>query len=196
MELVKGKELYDEIIARDHFNEAETASVIIQLLQAVYYCHQNNIVHRDIKPENLLVSDEGVVTLVDFGTSRFYGENVTMKAKRGSSYYMAPEVIKGSYNQKCDNWSIGCVVYIMLSGWPPFNGPTDADIFNAIKKGKYSTSGDIWDGISDDCKDFISKLLEMNQDKRLSTKEALEHPWILANKTEVKIDKKMLTTGI
>lgn len=98
------------------------------MLSAVSYCHSKKIVHRDLKPENLLLESnrpDSEIKVIDFGTSRFYDPSRKMNSKFGTPYYIAPEVLKKSYTEKCDVWSCGVILYILLSGFPPFNGPDD-----------------------------------------------------------------------
>ena len=114
----------------------------------IAYCHENDIVHRDLKPENILIEDikssKLNVKVIDFGASSLTDPNQKLRDKFGTIYYIAPEVLKGSYDEKCDVWSLGVILYIMLSGEPPFNGHTDEEIIKAIKKGKISFKESIW----------------------------------------------------
>ena len=132
-ELCEGCELFDEISKRETFTELEAAHVTKQLLQAIAYCHGQNIAHRDLKPENVLIDikNRGIIKVIDFGTSHHYdSSNHTMHQLYGTPYYIAPEVLSGNYTEKCDIWSIGVIVYIMLCGKPPFTGSSEDDILN------------------------------------------------------------------
>ncbi len=127
-ELCDGKELFDEIIQRVKFTELEAAIVTKQMLQVMAYCHEKKVAHRDLKPENVLIDskNKGAIKVIDFGTSHvFDGKNHEMHQMYGTAYYIAPEVLSGTYTEKCDLWSIGVILYVMLSGKPPFNGKTD-----------------------------------------------------------------------
>lgn len=119
--------------------------------------HQSNIVHGDIKPQNVHFKDQDdtIIKLIDFGTSRRVNDQHAMHGVFGTSYYVAPEVIMGTYSEKCDVWSIGVILYILLSGEPPFNGSTDQQIVENIKGGEFSMSGPAWDDISNEAKDLI-----------------------------------------
>jgi calcium-dependent protein kinase len=134
-ELCDGRELFDEIIARGRFIEQEAAIVTKQMLQAIAYCHENNVAHRDLKPENILIDykSKGSIKVIDFGTSHvFQKEANVMHQMYGTAYYIAPEVLAGAYTEKCDVWSIGVILYVMLSGKPPFNGRNDREILAKV----------------------------------------------------------------
>ena len=143
------------------------------------------IAHRDIKPENFLLykeDDDSHIKLIDFGLAKQIEANEVMNAPNGTPYYIAPEVLKGSYTTQCDNWSMGVVLFIMLSGKPPFGGKTNKEIIDNVLKGTYSFSNPVWDQISDDAKDLIQKLLNKQADERLTAEEAYAHPWIQQQK--------------
>ena len=175
-------ELFDEIIKKKIFTEDEASFIIYQILQAVRYCHDMGIIHRDIKPENIMIShreNNGLlhVKLIDFGTSKLFSKGDKHKTFVGSSYYIPPEVIKKQYGEECDVWSVGVVMYILLCGKPPFNGEDDDDIFHAISIGKYDTSSEVFQKLSNNAKDLLNKLLMYNQSERITAKDALSHPW-------------------
>jgi len=165
------------------FAEADAARIIKSLLSAVSFLHSRDIVHRDLKPENILFVDEDTddspIKLIDFGLSiRHTRECPPLSNVVGTSYYMAPELLRGCYDRSCDLWSIGVISYIMLSGRPPFNGSDDESIFKKIRKGQYKMEGSIWDGISECAKDFIRCLLEVDPSKRWTAQMASEHAWL------------------
>ena len=135
--------MFDEIIKRKYMSEKDAAYIIRQVLSAITYCHSKGVVHRDLKPENVLIDmiqENGKINIkvIDFGTALFLAPQVRLKETMGTPYYIAPEVLKGNYTEKCDVWSIGVILYILLSGSAPFNGATDEDIMNAVKKGTYA----------------------------------------------------------
>ena len=182
-----GGELFDKIIEYTTdtgcFDEVGAATVIKSLLESVAYLHRNGIVHRDIKPENILfVTEEEEdlsVKLIDFGLSRRHKKgDAYMSNPVGTAYYMSPELLKGKYDQSCDVWSTGIVAYILLCGYPPFNGDTDPDIFESIKTAAFSFPSQAWGHVSPEAKDFIKCLLRKDPRKRFTAEEALKHPWI------------------
>ena len=115
---------------------------MFQLISAVCYCHERNIVHRDLKPENILLDnkskDKVSIKVIDFGTAQAFSSKSNLRTTAGTAYYIAPEVLMKNYNEKCDIWSCGVMLYILLSGTPPFNGQTDEDIIRAVKKTKFT----------------------------------------------------------
>ena len=152
-----------------------------QSFYALCYLHKNRICHRDIKPENFLLykeDDASHIKLIDFGLAKRVVPNEIMNKPNGTPYYIAPEVLKGSYTTQCDVWSMGVIMYIMLCGKPPFGGKHNKDIINNVLNGTFSMKSEIWGTVSNDAKDLISKLLERSADMRLTAYEAFEHPWI------------------
>ena len=179
-EVVKGGELFDFIAVSKNLSEASAAFFFRQILNAVYYCHSKGIVHRDLKPENLLLvskDKDSLVKIIDFGTSAFIDSGKMISGKIGTAYYMAPEVLRGEYNEKCDIWSCGVILFILLSGKPPFNGNSDKEIISNIEKGKLKFKSQIWSSISSEAKSLISKMLEPDQSQRLSASEVLSDVW-------------------
>ena len=134
-----------------------------QVLQAVAYCHSKNIVHRDIKPENLMMDspDTEVVKVIDFGTSTEYDKKKAMKQTFGTYFYIAPEVLNHNYNEKCDVWSVGAIMYTMLVGAPPFSGETEDDIIQSVLSGKFNKNSKHYRRLSQDAKGLIKSLLTM-----------------------------------
>ena len=183
-EYCKGGELFDMILKRLYFTEQEAANIMSQLLSSIGYCHSLNIVHRDIKPENLLISSkiDLNIKVIDFGTAMIFDPKQMITKKSGTPYYIAPEVLQKSYTSKCDIWSAGVIMYILLCGNPPFNGKNDEDILRSVAKGKYNFAGDNWSNISKEAKDLIAKMLTYDPNERISALEAFHHPWIIAFK--------------
>jgi len=182
-----GGELFDRIVDSTNtsgcFSERDAAGVIRSLLEAVSHLHSNGIVHRDIKPENILYESQqkdAAIRLIDFGLSRTHDvkRDGMMANPVGTAYYMSPEVLKGSYDKSCDLWAVGVVAFILLCGYPPFNGNTDEDIFAATRRGHFLCAGVAWMIKSDEAMDFVTCLLRRDPRKRMNAEEALEHPWL------------------
>jgi len=149
---------------------------------ALNYCHSMNIVHRDLKPENFLFvseQDENDLKIIDFGLSKMLvkGKLQRMKTRAGTPYYISPEVLTGNYDVSCDMWSAGCILYILLCGYPPFYGDDNNEILANVQKGKFDFDDEEWDQVSKEAKDLISKLIT-SPERRLTAEEALQHKWI------------------
>ena len=175
-------ELYTEINHKGKFTEREASFIIYQILLAINYCHKMGIVHRDIKPENIMIERKELnellrVKLIDFGFAKIFSLNVNHKTIAGSSIYMAPEVLRANYNESCDLWSIGVILYILLIGQPPFFGKNENEISQAIKTGKYDINNKQYLSLSQNAKDLIAKLLKYYPQERITALEALNHPW-------------------
>lgn len=180
MELCTGKEVFGKIIEDGKLTEQAVSKIIAKVLHAVSYCHSKGITHRDIKPENILFKSndpEAEVKIIDFGLSRKYLSNEKMHTILGTPYYIAPEVLKGEYDEKCDVWSVGALTYIMLSGEPAFNGTSNNEIFNKIINEELQFPKEKWSQISKDAIDFIKHCMIKNPDKRTSAAEAINHAW-------------------
>ena len=175
-------ELYNEIKAKAPFTEELSAYYIREILLAVHYCHNMKIVHRDLKPENILIVQRmkngfHPIKIIDFGTAKVFSKTKKEHLLIGSAYYIAPEVLNKNYNEKCDLWSCGVILYFMLCGKVPFNGKNEKELFENINKGKYDLESYPWGIISENAKDLIKKLLILDTKKRLSAEEALKHSW-------------------
>jgi calcium-dependent protein kinase len=178
-------ELYNQI--KHEYNENQLAVLFYQLFSALTYLHTNNIVHRDLKLENILISEIEKdkktgkkyfwIKIIDFGTAKIFEKNKKEKAIVGSSYYIAPEVLQKAYNEKCDTWSAGVILYMLIVGRAPFDGADDEEIIENIKKGKFNAKHKKLVASSNEVQDLVKKLLEVNVNKRLSAQEALKHPW-------------------
>ena len=194
-EYCAGGELFNELIKKGSFKEIEASFIMKQIFSAVSYIHSNNIVHRDLKPENILLDTEegkNIIKIIDWGTARYFDKNKKMNRISGTPYYIAPEVIMGNYDEKCDIWSCGVIMYILLCGYAPFNGETDEKIFEKIKLGKYTFPKKEWDYVSSEAKDLIKHLLEYNPKKRYSANDVLKHHWMIKGNINVKIDKSFV----
>eukprot|EP01016_Furgasonia_blochmanni_P042442 TRINITY_DN563_c0_g2_i7.p1 TRINITY_DN563_c0_g2~~TRINITY_DN563_c0_g2_i7.p1 ORF type:complete len:335 (-),score=102.81 TRINITY_DN563_c0_g2_i7:569-1510(-) len=193
-ELCSGGELFDKIEKEGGFKEKQAAQTVKQILRAVCYCHKNNIMHRDLKPENVLYDakeDDATLKVIDFGTSIAFDPNKAQKSKLGTPYYIAPEVLNKNYNEKCDIWSLGVITYILLVGYPPFNGEGDEEILSKIRKGKFAYPKADWAKISQEAKNFIDKLLAYEPENRYSAEEALLDPWIANCENMMDLDNEV-----
>ncbi|CTQ40993.1 Calcium-dependent protein kinase 2 [Babesia microti strain RI] len=181
VEYCYGKELYRRLDSYKRFNESYAKKLTTQILLALNYLHSNGICHRDLKLENCVLSTLQVdsnLKLIDFGFARLFKKGLPMSAMHGTVYYVSPEVIDGCYNEACDIWSLGVIVYMMLSGKPPFNGSSDKEILLRIKREKIQFTGARWSGISNLAIDFIKQLLNRDETSRASAKDALKHSWL------------------
>ena len=165
------------------------------ILSGIAYCHEKGLVHCDLKPENILLAssdpNETLMKIIDFGNSSFCESGQRLKSKFGSVYYVAPEVLQASYNEKCDVWSLGVILFLMLSGKPPFNGNNDQAILTAVYKGEFSMNTPEWENISEEAKDLISKMLIKDFELRISAKDALNHSWFTNHTKEKTIKLEM-----
>ena len=183
--------ILEKIQKGETFGEKEAAVIFKQLVSVLSYCHSQGICHRDLKPENILYfnkNPDSPIKVIDFGLSKIFGEikplmrgnkiekNI-LSARLGTAYYMSPEVLQGNYDSKCDVWSCGVMLYLMLCGYPPFDGQNEHDIFKAISKKKFHFPEEEWRGISDDAKDLIKHIL-CDADKRFSADNILNHQWV------------------
>jgi calcium-dependent protein kinase len=181
MELCTGGQLFDKIITEKNFSETVAANYMFDLVSAIKYCHDMRLVHRDLKPENLLLeddSDHSRLKIIDFGTSQYFKPQEKLQAFVGTPYFVAPEVIKGSYNEKCDVWSLGVILYTMLSGSPPFPGSKTETIYKKIQNNQVSFKKKVWKSISQSAKELISKMLIKDPSLRPSITEIFIDTWI------------------
>jgi serine/threonine protein kinase len=197
MELITGGELFDRIVRKTCYKEAEARQLARTLLGAIKYMHDNNIVHRDLKPENLLLTSEKNdfdIKVVDFGfATEVDGDN--LRAHCGTPGYIAPEILKDlPYGKSVDMWSFGVILYILLGGYPPFYDKNQQLLFRKIMKGAYVFHPEYWQEVSDEGKDLIRKLLVVDVPSRLTVEQALAHPWFAGE--EELLQKRVLTYGL
>lgn len=169
MELAEGGELFEKIVEMHKFSEKQAASLMKKILSSVKHLHEHGICHRDLKPENFLFSDntsEGEIKLIDFGLSKRFGHiqeadpAEKMHTIVGTPYYVAPEVLKGNYDFSCDVWSLGVILYIMLCGYPPFEGDNNKEIFKRVLQQKLEFDPEDWSDISDEAKHLLGLMLQ------------------------------------
>ncbi|XP_057963614.1 calcium-dependent protein kinase 26 [Malania oleifera] len=184
MELCAGGELFDRIIQRGHYTERKAADLTKIIVGVVEACHSLGVMHRDLKPENFLLvnkDDDFSLKAIDFGLSVFFKPGQVFSDVVGSPYYVAPEVLCKHYGPEADVWTAGVILYILLSGVPPFWAETQQGIFDAVLKGVIDFESDPWPLISDSAKDLIRKMLCSQPSERLTAHEVLCHPWICEN---------------
>ena len=182
MEECKGGEIFDRIIEhiqnKQMYSEKDAAIIFQQVMSCIQYCHNQNICHRDLKPENILYLNAGSeknnrIKIIDFGLSQ---ASDRLKTKVGTAYYVSPEILKGNYTQLCDIWSAGVILYILLSGDPPFNGANDSAIYNKIAEMRYTFPESKWKNVSNDAKDLICHML-VPEKERFNAEQVLSHKW-------------------
>lgn len=181
MELCEGGELFDRIIARGHYSERAAAGICRAIVNVVNICHFMGVMHRDLKPENFLLAtkdEDAAIKATDFGLSVFIEDGKVYRDIVGSAYYVAPEVLMRSYGKEIDVWSAGIILYILLSGVPPFWGETEKKIFDSILKDDIDFESDPWPSISNGAKDLIRKMLMRDPKNRITAAQVLEDPWI------------------
>ncbi|XP_037458013.1 uncharacterized protein LOC119329119 [Triticum dicoccoides] len=181
MELCAGGELFHRLQERGCFPEHEAATLFRYLMEVVAHCHSKGIVHRDLKPENILLvskSPSSPIKLADFGLATYTQPGQRLSGTVGSPFYIAPEVLAGGYNEAADVWSAGVILYILLSGIPPFWGKTKSKIFECIRSTELRFPSDPWDRVSDSAKELITGMLRRDPAQRLTAEQVLEHSWI------------------
>ncbi|XP_011500180.1 PREDICTED: calcium/calmodulin-dependent protein kinase type II alpha chain isoform X2 [Ceratosolen solmsi marchali] len=182
-DLVTGGELFEDIVAREFYSEADASHCIQQILESVHHCHYNGVVHRDLKPENLLLASKAkgaAVKLADFGLAiEVQGDFQAWYGFAGTPGYLSPEVLKKeSYGKPVDIWACGVILYILLVGYPPFWDEDQHRLYAQIKSGSYDYPTPEWDTVTPEAKNLINQMLTVNPTKRITANEALKHPWI------------------
>lgn len=186
---MKGGDLFDRV-AEKPLTEKEAKHVTRSILSGIQYLHANNIVHRDLKPENIMmVGNESMdVKITDFGLSRIVDEKGEMSTLCGTPQYMAPEILlRMKYSSKADVWSIGVIIYVILSGRHPFNGPKINDILKKIQAGPLDFSHPVWRAVSPLAKDVIRSILVIDPEKRPSVDKVLAHRWFAEDEDEAQV---------
>jgi calcium-dependent protein kinase len=193
-EFLQGGELFEMITVQHTFNEIDAAKVMKQLLNGINFLHNKNICHRDLKPENIMLVNKNdrnyELKIIDFGTATDYQSGKKLTRFIGTSYYISPEVLRESYDEKCDIWSCGVIFYILLTGYPPFNGNSNKEIFQNIKHQKLEYDTEEWKDISQDAIDLVKKMLDRKPEKRLSAEACLNHRWFKVLENQEKTSQK------
>uniref|UniRef100_UPI00398F1B81 calcium/calmodulin-dependent protein kinase type II subunit gamma isoform X1 n=1 Tax=Pristiophorus japonicus TaxID=55135 RepID=UPI00398F1B81 len=187
-DLVTGGELFEDIVAREYYSEADASQCIHQILESVNHIHQHDIVHRDLKPENLLLASKcksAAVKLADFGLAiEVQGDQQAWFGFAGTPGYLSPEVLrKDPYGKPVDIWACGVILYILLVGYPPFWDEDQHKLYQQIKAGAYDFPSPEWDTVTPEAKNLINQMLTINPAKRITATEALKHPWVCQRST-------------
>jgi calcium-dependent protein kinase len=187
MELALGGELFEKIVELQSFPEVKAADLMRQIVSAILHMHEKGVCHRDIKPENFMFSDKGKdseLKLIDFGLSKRFGKNESgvpggdfMHSIVGTPYYVAPEVLEGNYGFQCDVWSLGIIFYILLCGYPPFEGDNNKEIFKRVMTQEVEFDPAEWSHISQEAKNLILKMLQRDQNKRIHLSDVIKDGW-------------------
>ncbi|CAI2369142.1 unnamed protein product [Moneuplotes crassus] len=191
-ELCIGGRLIDQISSRPSFGEKDAVHIMKQIFFAVSYCHAEGINNTSLQLENILFEYDGpfaLIKLVDLCSPMKYSACDEASKTSVPSYYISPEVLAGVSHKNCDIWACGVIMYILLCGRPPFNGDTEDEILENISKGHYSIESDLWENISEEGRDLLKSMLEFTPDERISSKDALKHPWLTAHSKEISDDK-------
>ena len=206
LELCSGGELFDRIIEKKYYSESEANIIFKQIMKAIMHCHMQGVCHRDLKPENFIMiskDDPYTLKLIDFGLSRTFDNNdvnvlaqkknvdnvpqgkrhtrAVLMTKAGTPFYIAPEVLTGNYNEKCDVWSAGVILYILMCGYPPFYGENNKQILDEVKKGKLDFTSVEWNNKSPAALDIIRKMIAPHE-SRLFADEVLKQEWMIVDK--------------
>ncbi|NP_001025296.1 calcium/calmodulin-dependent protein kinase (CaM kinase) II gamma 1 [Danio rerio] len=187
-DLVTGGELFEDIVAREYYSEADASHCISQILESVNHIHQHDIVHRDLKPENLLLASKmkgAAVKLADFGLAiEVQGDQQAWFGFAGTPGYLSPEVLrKDPYGKPVDIWACGVILYILLVGYPPFWDEDQHKLYQQIKAGAYDFPSPEWDTVTPEAKNLINQMLTINPAKRITAEQALKHPWVCQRST-------------
>ncbi|XP_051936162.1 calcium/calmodulin-dependent protein kinase type II subunit gamma isoform X7 [Hippocampus zosterae] len=187
-DLVTGGELFEDIVAREYYSEADASHCINQILESVSHIHQHDIVHRDLKPENLLLASKmkgAAVKLADFGLAiEVQGDQQAWFGFAGTPGYLSPEVLrKDPYGKPVDIWACGVILYILLVGYPPFWDEDQHKLYQQIKAGAYDFPSPEWDTVTPEAKNLINQMLTINPAKRITADQALKHPWVCQRST-------------
>lgn len=191
MELMSGGDLFDRIGKKKSYSEADARDLIVKMLKAVAYCHARKIAHCDMKPKNLLLMTEendSFIKLADFGFAARVHEAKSLSKQCGTPFFVSPEILlRKPYDHQSDMWSVGCIVFLLLSGNLPFMGRSQKELFRKIVSGKYEFAEEDWKEISEDAKDLVKRMLVLNPDDRITAAEAVRHNWLKASRDRLSL---------
>eukprot|EP00543_Licmophora_paradoxa_P001047 CAMPEP_0202445100 /NCGR_PEP_ID=MMETSP1360-20130828/3984_1 /ASSEMBLY_ACC=CAM_ASM_000848 /TAXON_ID=515479 /ORGANISM="Licmophora paradoxa, Strain CCMP2313" /LENGTH=504 /DNA_ID=CAMNT_0049061255 /DNA_START=98 /DNA_END=1612 /DNA_ORIENTATION=- len=198
MELMSGGDLFDRIGKKKSYSEADARDLTSKMLKAMAFCHTKDIAHCDMKPKNLLlVSDDNdsFIKVADFGFAARVHAPKTLTKQCGTPFFVSPEILmRQPYDQLSDMWSVGCIVFLLLSGNLPFMGRTQKELFKKIVVGKFEFNEECWGGVSEDARDLVRKMLVTDPDKRIGAREALQHKWVRTDNSRLSMNKLMGTS--
>ena len=182
MELMSGGDLFDRIGKKKSYSEADARDLVLKMLKAMSYCHLHKIAHCDMKPKNLLLMSEdndSFIKLADFGFAARCHTPKSLTKQCGTPFFVSPEILmRQPYDHQSDMWSVGCIVFLLLSGNLPFMGRSQKELFRKIVSGKYEFDDDDWCDVSEDAKDLVKKLLVLDPDVRLTANDCMKHRWL------------------
>lgn len=195
MELVTGGELFEKVVEEEFISENEVIHYMKQIMKGIEHMHSKNVLHLDLKPENIMIvaPNSKRIKLIDFGLARKYNPKENLKVMFGTPEFVAPEVL--TYDRitpATDLWSVGVIAYVLLSGLSPFMGDNDAETLSNVQTAEWDFDDEVFDDISDDAKEFISKVLVLNSAKRITVDQCLEHPWLTVERERGKINTNRL----
>lgn len=190
MELMSGGDLFDRIGKKKTYSEADARDLTVKMLKSMAFCHAHNIAHCDMKPKNLLLMSEdndSYIKLADFGFAARVHVPKSLTKQCGTPFFVSPEILmRQPYDQQSDMWSVGCIIFLLLSGNLPFMGRSQKELFKKIVSGKFEFDEDDWCDVSDDAKDLVTQLLVLDPDERLTSQAALKHKWMRASNDRLK----------
>jgi len=183
MPLCEGGELFERVVEAARFSEPQAAILMQQVVRAICYLHSSDLCHRDLKPENFMFLSRGpietsILKLIDFGLACECRSGDVLQTRAGTPLYVAPQVIAGRYDKSCDIWSCGVIMYVLLCGYPPFHGPTDADVLESVKRGTFAFNPLHWRHVSQDAKQLIRMMLKKKVTERFTADQVVGHEWI------------------
>eukprot|EP00536_Pseudo-nitzschia_multiseries_P005978 jgi/Psemu1/254975/estExt_Genewise1Plus.C_1220014 len=185
MELMSGGDLFDRIGKKKSYSEEDARNLSVKMLKAMAYCHAHKVAHCDMKPKNLLLikeDDDSSIKVADFGFAAHCHTEKCLTKQCGTPFFVSPEILmRQPYDQQTDMWSVGCIMFLLLSGNLPFMGRSQKELFRKIVSGKFEFKEEGWDGVSEDAKDLVKKLLVSNPDERITASQALRHKWMKAS---------------
>jgi len=186
MELMSGGDLFDRIGKKKTYSEADARDLVVKMLKAVAYCHARKVAHCDMKPKNLLLmsdDNDSYIKLADFGFAARVHEPKSLSKQCGTPFFVSPEILmRKGYDHQSDMWSVGCIVYLLLSGNLPFMGRSQKELFRKIVSGKFEFDDEEWEGVSEDAKDLVRKMLVLDPEKRITASGAIRHQWLKASR--------------